>query len=136
MGMKESGGEIGRLSAVVDQTPEQFSLLAGSAPAFYASLLCGAVGGVFALACVVPQLCVELYNLVAANRLVEARGLQRALTPLARIITRIHCVSALKAVLPLVGYIGGEPRFPLRPVSGDVVLQLRQLLTELGESLS
>ena len=33
IGMKESGGDIGTLSAVVDQTPDEFSLLAGSAHA-------------------------------------------------------------------------------------------------------
>ena len=81
IGMKESGGDIGTLSTVVDQTLDEFSLLAGSVPAFYASLLCRAVGGVLALACVVPHLCVELYGLVQSNRLPEARALQRTLSP-------------------------------------------------------
>ena len=113
--LKESGGDIGTLSAVVDQTPDEFSLLAGSAPAFYASLLCGAVGGVLAVACVVPHLCVELYGLVQSSRLPEARALQRTLTPLARLVTREHGVPGLKAALSLVGFTGGEPRRPLRP---------------------
>ena len=131
IGMKESGGDIGRLSAVVDQTPDEFSLLAGSAPAFYASLLCGAVGGVLALACVVPHLCIELYGLVQLNRLPEGRALQRTLTPLAHLVTRVHGVPGLKAALSLVGYIGGAPRRPLRPVSDSTVEELRQALAQL-----
>ena len=131
IGMKESGGDIAALSAIVDRTPDGFSLLVGSEPAFYASLLCGAVGGVLALACVVPQPCVELYNLVCSNRLAEARELQRALMPLARLITRVHGVPGLKAALSLVGYVGGEPRPPLRPVSESIVEEIRQVLAEL-----
>ena len=131
IGMKESSGDIGTLSAVVDQTPDEFSLLAGSAPAFYASLLCGAVGGVLAVACVVPHLCVELYGLVQSGRLPEARELQRTLTPLARLVTREHGVPGLKAALSLVGYIGGEPRRPLRPVPDTTVEELRQALAQL-----
>ena len=44
-GMKESGGDIGFISELVDATPDDFQVLAGSAPAFYASLLSGAAGG-------------------------------------------------------------------------------------------
>ncbi len=131
IGLKESGGDIGTLSAVVDQTPDEFSLLAGSAPAFYASLLCGAVGGVLAVACVVPHLCVELYGLVQSGRLPEARELQRTLTPLARLVTREHGVPGLKAALSLVGFTGGEPRRPLRPVPDSTVEELRQALAQL-----
>ena len=110
VGMKESGSDIGFVSALVDETPTDFALLTGSAPAFYVSLVSGAVGGVLALACVVPDLCVELYDLVRSNRLAEARALQRQLTPFARLITSVHGVPGLKAALSMMGYAGGVPR--------------------------
>ena len=132
VGIKESGSDIGFISTLVDQTPEDFRVLAGSAPALYASLLSGAAGGVLALACVVPDLCVQLFDLVSAGRLSEARALQRRVAPLAQLITRVHGVPGLKAALSMVGYIGGEPRPPLRPVPPSVVDQLRRSLIPLG----
>ena len=108
--------------------------LTGSAPAFYASLLAGAAGGVMALACVVPDLCVELYDLVRLNQLTEARTLQRQLTPLARLVTTVYGVPGLKAALSLVGYHGGDPRPPLAAVSSTAVAELRRALDELDAS--
>ena len=132
VGMKESGSDLRFVAALVDHTPDDFSVLAGSAPAFYASLLVGAAGGVLALACVVPDLCVELYELVQANRLPEARELQRQLTPLAALVTSANGVPGLKAALSLLGFTAGDPRPPLRPVLADVVTQLREALDELN----
>ncbi len=131
-GMKESGGDIGFISELVDATPDDFRLLAGSAPAFYASLLSGAAGGILALASVVPEFCVELFNLVDARRLTEARALQRRLTPLARLVTRVHGVPGLKAALAVAGYAGGDPRPPLRPVAPAAVDEIRRALAALA----
>lgn len=131
IGIKESGSDIGFISALVDVTPGEFSVLVGSAPAFYAGLLSGAAGGVLALASIVPELCVELYDLVQSNQLAEARALQRELSSLARVVTRAHGVAGLKAALSIVGYIGGEPRPPLRPVSEAAQTGLRQALARL-----
>lgn len=134
-GMKESGGDIGFISELVDATPDGpdgFQLLAGSAPAFYASLLSGAAGGILALASVVPALCVELFDLVDARRLAEARALQRQLTPLARLVTRVHGVPGLKAALAAAGYAGGDPRPPLRPVQADAADEIRRALAALA----
>ena len=131
VGVKESGPDIGFVSVLVDVTPQEFSVLVGSAPAFYAGLLSGAAGGVLALACIVPELCVELFNLVQSNQLAEARALQHELARLARLITRANGVAGLKAALSIVGYSAGEPRLPLRPVSEAARTELRQALARL-----
>ena len=131
-GMKESGGDIGFLSELIDATPDDFHVLAGSAPAFYASLLSGAAGGILALAAVAPELCVELFDLVRARRLAEARALQRQLTPLARLVTRVHGVPGLKAALTAAGYAGGDPRPPLRPVGPAASEEIRRELAALA----
>ena len=128
VGMKESGSDIAFISALVDETPDDFAVLAGSAPVFYASLVSGATGGVLALAAAVPRLCVQLFDLVTAGRLAEARVLQRRLTPLARLLTRVHGVPGLKAALDIAGYAGGAPRPPLLPVGREAVAEIRQAL--------
>ncbi len=132
IGIKESGGDAGFVSSLVDETPAEFSVLVGSAPTFYSSLLCGAAGGIMALACVVPGPCVELFELVRSRRLDEARSLQRRLTPLARLVTRAHGVPGLKAALDLTGYVGGVPRPPLLPPSREIHDELTRALDTLG----
>ncbi len=132
IGMKESGGDAGFVSALVDETAEDFQVLVGSAPTFYSSLLCGAAGGIMAAACVAPEQCVELYQLVRQGRLDAARTLQRRLTPLARLVTRRFGVPGLKAALDLIGFVGGPPRPPLLPVALEAEAELRAALEDLG----
>ncbi|MCY3846245.1 MAG: dihydrodipicolinate synthase family protein [Acidobacteria bacterium] len=132
VGMKESGSDLRFVSALIDSTPDDFAVMAGSAPVFFASLLVGAAGGILALASAVPDLCVELYDRVRAGRLDEARALQRRLTPLAGLVTSTHGVPGLKAALSLLGYAAGDPRPPLRPVGPDAVDDIRRALAELA----
>ena len=83
-GMKESGGDIGQIAEYVSRTPDDFSVLAGSATTLFQALCAGCDGAILALAALVPDACVEMRNLVSEGRLDEGRALQRRLMPLAR----------------------------------------------------
>jgi dihydrodipicolinate synthase/N-acetylneuraminate lyase len=135
VGIKETGTDAAQLSAFVDVTATaSFSVIAGTAPTFFAALTVGAVGGILAAACVVPDLCITLYELAVGGRTAEARALQRRLTPIARMVTTTYGVPGLKAAMDLNGYRGGEPRLPLSPASPDAVEHLRAELARLRES--
>jgi 4-hydroxy-2-oxoglutarate aldolase len=121
IGLKESAPDIALVADFVASTPRAFQVLVGSAPTLYPSLCVGATGGIVALACVVPDLCVRLLALVDEGRHGEARELQRQLTPLARSITATYGVGGLKAALELAGYIGGDPRRPLGAATPQAV---------------
>jgi 4-hydroxy-2-oxoglutarate aldolase len=129
VGMKESGSDIGAIADVVARTPDDFTVLAGSATTLFHALCAGCDGGVLALAALVPDECAEMQRLVAARRLDEARQLQQRLMPLARLVGGKHGVAGLKAVLTATGYEGGFPRPPLRPASADAAAELKR---ELG----
>lgn len=131
-GLKESGGNLAQIADQVALTPDEFPVVVGSAPTLYPSLLVGAAGGVVAVANVVPDLVVRLYELTMAGRHDEALALQRALTPLARAVTTTWGVPALKATMTLAGYRGGAPRPPLRPVPPEVVVELERMLAALA----
>jgi 4-hydroxy-2-oxoglutarate aldolase len=121
VGIKESGGDVDRIADDVSRVPDRFTVLCGSMPVFHASLLAGARGGVLALACVLPDEAVRLFDLFAAGRHDEAAALQRRLAPLARLVTSVHGVPGLKAALDLVGFAGGAPRPPLPPASPHAI---------------
>jgi len=125
LGLKESGPDMGYVGALVDLAPDGFNVLVGSAPTFFASLALGADGGILALACVAPDACVKIYELVVAGRYDEARELQRQVTPIAKLVTSIHGVPGLKAALSLIGFVGGRPRLPLEPVGNEAISHIR-----------
>jgi len=132
VGIKESGSDLKYASALIANTPDDFVLLAGSAPVFYPCLLVGATGGVLALASVAPDLCVELYDLAQSGRHSEALELQRRLTPLAGLVTSRYGVPGLKAALSLLGFRAGEPRLPLQPIKSEAIDEIRVVLDRLG----
>lgn len=131
VGMKESGSDLTYVSALIDATPDDFAVMAGSAPIFCPALVMGASGGVLAVASVATDLCTDLYDAVCAGRLGEARALQRRLTPVARLVTSAHGIPGLKAAVTLLGFTVGDPRPPLRPAGRAAVEQLRAAVESL-----
>ena len=135
-GIKETTVDAGQIGAYVDASQGQdFAVLAGSAPALYAALCLGARGAILAAACIVPKLCVQLYDRFASGDHAGARDLQRRLNPIASAVTSGHGVPGLKAAMDITGYVGGLPRSPLLPASQAAVDALRETLKPLKEFL-
>lgn len=132
VGIKESGSDIAQIAEYASRTPEDFSVLAGSAATFVHALCAGCDGAVLALAALVPREVVSLAALVDEGRLDEARSLQRRLLPLARSVGAQYGVPGLKAALELMGFAAGAPRAPLMPVSPGIIDTLRAQLDALG----
>jgi len=131
VGIKESGSDIGQIAEYVARTPDDFTVLAGSATTLVHALCAGCDGAILALASLAPAECVSMATLVREKRLDEATTLQRRLMPLARSVGTTYGVPGLKAALELKGYAGGPPRPPLRPVSSEVVDIIRRQLDAL-----
>jgi 4-hydroxy-2-oxoglutarate aldolase len=130
-GLKDSNGDIAQVAGVVSRVPAGFTVLVGSAATLYPAMLMGASGGIVAVANVVPDVCVKLYDLVRAGRHDEARALQRKLTPLANAVTAGYSIAGLKAAMDIAGYVGGDVRRPLRPAKPDAREVLQRLYEEL-----
>ena len=132
VGLKESGSDIAQIAEYVARTPEDFTVLAGSATTFFQALCAGVDGAILALAALVPEACAEIARLVGDGRIAEARALQNRLLPLARSVGGTHGVAGLKAALDLTGYAGGLPRPPLRPAAPHAIETIRGQLEALG----
>lgn len=133
VGIKESGGDVAQIADLVAATPDSFTVLAGSAATFHAALTVGASGGILAIGCVVPEACVQLYELSNQGRHDEARALQRRLLPLARLLGSTHGVPGLKAASHLIGCDVGFPRPPLQPLPESAVGAIRDALQTFQE---
>jgi 4-hydroxy-2-oxoglutarate aldolase len=131
-GIKESGGDVDRIANDVASVPDRFAVLCGSMPVFHPSLLAGARGGVLALACVLPDEAVRLFDLFASGRHDDAAALQRRLAPLARLVTSAYGVPGLKAALDVVGFAGGAPRPPLAPAPAQAIEAIEAALARFN----
>ena len=117
IGIKESSGNVQRVAEIIHATPPTFQTLVGSATTLYPSLVMGAVGGVLAMACALPDLCVELYEAARAGDADRARILQhRLLAPTLKILGE-HGIPGLKYAMDRLGYYGGASRRPLLPLT-------------------
>jgi 4-hydroxy-2-oxoglutarate aldolase len=133
IGMKESNADIAQIADLVSGTPADFQVLAGTTSTFYAALCVGAVGGILAPACVIPDACVRLFEFARAGRHAEAVQLQRELVPLARLLGQAYGVPGLKAALNLIGYDVGMPRPPLQPAPDTAADALRDAIAHFEE---
>ena len=131
IGIKDSSGNIGQLSEIISLSQKGFAIFVGSAPVFFPALCVGAVGGILAVANVVPQECVQLQNLFRVRKFDEARALQNRLTPLAKAVTTKYGIGGLKLAMDLAGYFGGNPRSPLKRPDREVEEDLKRLLAQL-----
>lgn len=128
IGIKESSGNVKLAGEIVTAAGPGFQTLVGSAQTFYGSLQAGAVGGILGIACVLPELCVELHRASMASDARLADELQQRLhAPSVLIVSQLG-VPAVKYGMDCVGYFGGEPRSPLLPLTEAQKQQLREVL--------
>ncbi len=133
IGIKDSSGNIDQLSEIVHLSKKGFAVFVGSAPVFFPALCVGAIGGILAIANVVPEECVKIYTLFQQNKLNKARALQNRLTPLAKAVTVENGIGGLKMAMDLNGYFGGEPRAPLKRPGPEIEKDLKRLLAYLKD---
>jgi 4-hydroxy-2-oxoglutarate aldolase len=132
VGVKDSGGNIVQIAEIIAGSPDDFSVFAGSGSFLYPTLALGGVGGTLAVANILPELCVQLYDAMQAGDHATARELQlRLLEPNAAVTSRFG-IAGLKVALDMLGYKGGLPRRPMLPLGESQQEELRQILQRVG----
>jgi len=127
-GIKDSAGSPQRSGEIVRQSPAGFQTVVGSAQNFAASLAAGARGGVLALACVLPELCAELYQAHTRGELARVAEIQRLIAGPAVAVVGKYGPAGVKYAMDLRGYYGGPPRPPLQRPAGDSAAEITQSL--------
>lgn len=118
MGIKESSGNVQRVTEIIHACPPAFQTLVGSGTTIYSSLNVGAVGGILGIACVLPELCVELYQTAGnaaagtAGSASRAAALQHILLNPTITIVAKYGVPGTKYAMDQMGYKGGHSRRP------------------------
>jgi 4-hydroxy-tetrahydrodipicolinate synthase len=133
--VKESTGEIGRISTLLRRCGDRLGVFCGGDTVAFESLALGVVGWVGGVANVVPRSHVELYRLVIEKRdFAAARKLYFQMLPLLNLMEGGGKYTQwVKAACGLMGRPVGAPRGPLREATAAELRQLKAALVELPE---
>jgi 4-hydroxy-2-oxoglutarate aldolase len=130
IGMKDSSNDIEKFGETVNLVGQDFAMMIGNGTVFSEALQSGARGGILAVGCAVPDLCLEIYRAGQSEDVVRAGALQEKLTPLARAVTKTYGVGGLKTAMEMAGYVGGAVRAPLRLPNEEARAEIKSLLRE------
>lgn len=128
IGIKDSSADVDRLRETVKLVRKEFAVLTGNGTVLCEALTAGACGGILAVACVAPALCIAISCAVDSGETETAARLQSKLTPLAQAVTTRFGIGGLKVALDIRDYIGGAVRAPLAVPDDEVVEEIRRCL--------
>jgi dihydrodipicolinate synthase/N-acetylneuraminate lyase len=129
IGVKDSSNDVAGFRRTVELCPKDFAVMTGNGTVLLDALRAGATGGILAVGCVVPEVCVEIFRSFAAGK--DAEKLQEELTPLASAVTTKYGIGGLKAALDFAGYRGGAVRAPLRPPDEAARAEIKSVLDRI-----
>ena len=135
IGIKESSGNLQRVSEMIAGAPARFQVLVGSAPTVYPALTVGARGAILALASALPEKCATLYQYFKQGQLDKAKELQRSLLRASKLIVSEMGIAGVKYVMDRRGYRGGIPRLPLPSLSAEQKSKLAAFLATLEQPI-
>jgi len=117
-------------------TPNDFVVLTGNGTVLCDALRAGADGAILAVGCVVPELCLAIFQAANAGEHERAAALQEKLTPLAQAVTTKYGIGGLKAALDMIGLIGGAVRAPLQSPNEAALHEIGRLLAETRSAIT
>ncbi len=132
VGIKDSGGNIVQISEIIANTPDDFSVFAGSGSFLLPALVMGAAGGTLAVANIMADQCAAVQSSLAAGDLETAVARQRNILAPNAAVTGGFGIPGLKAAMDMLGYFGGPPRKPLLPLPEEDKARLRDVLIAAG----
>jgi 4-hydroxy-2-oxoglutarate aldolase len=134
IGIKDSSADIAQLLETVRRVRRDFAVMIGNGAVLCEALQAGARGGILAVGCVVPQLCLEIYRAVQAGEIDLAKRLQKKLSPLAHAVTKTYGIGGLKTAMEMVGFAGGAVRQPLLRPNETAAAEIERLVSEATHS--
>ena len=132
IGIKDTSGNIVQLAELNRDCEKNFIVFAGNAGYLLPALSVGAKGATLALANILPEDCCKLVSLFKQGNIEEAKELQLKMLEINFTVTGKYGVPALKVALDYLGYKGGYPRRPLRPLGDQEKAAVKDILINYG----
>lgn len=131
LGIKESSGNVEKMSRMLAECRKGFQILNGSATALWPALQAGATGAILAFANAAPYAVITIWEAYRTREAEAGQDWQERITRAAELVTVIHSVPGLKHAMDLNGYYGGPPRLPLIPVRDEAKRDIAEAFAKL-----
>ena len=132
VGLKDSSGDVKRFADYSNACDKRCRMFVGNGALLYTALELGAVGGILGIGQIAPKMCAAIIEAHRQGDAQRAGSIQEKLVPVHREIVAAHGPIGTKAALDLLGYSGGRPRSPLRPLSEKDRKKVEQVMHEAG----
>lgn len=132
IGIKDSSGDLAydqEIQQLVSN--ENFRILIGSASVLMPGFILGMRGAIVAIANAMPNLPIKILKSCASDWQ-EALALHRRMFSPARMVTTQFGIPGLKYAMDLMGFHGGYPRAPLKPLREEQKLMLQDVFRLAG----
>lgn len=137
IGMKDSTGDIPQLATFCRVTAGQdFTILVGTAGAWYPALAMGVTAGIHALANCCPEAGIAAQKAFDTGDWMRSRAIYQAAFPLNAAVTGTYGVAGLKYACELAGYHGGYVRCPLQELDAGAKQAVEKIVRKTEEDLS
>jgi 4-hydroxy-tetrahydrodipicolinate synthase len=117
VGLKDSDRDVASILTKIRRVGGHISILSGDDDLGFATLLSGAVGGLWAAPNVAPRLCVEMYCACRDGDVDRARSLHNRLHQLVDAYFVVNHPGPLKEIMAMSGRPVGPARSPLQPMT-------------------
>ena len=122
--------EVDNIIGLVEETPEDFSVLIGRDNLILDALRAGAAGAIASTANIAPAISVGIYNAFVAGDLDEARSRQEELVPLRALLDKATFPVVLKEGLRMAGVEAGYCLQPAGELTEPYRTQLAEYVAE------
>ncbi|HEY5224489.1 MAG TPA: dihydrodipicolinate synthase family protein [Microbacteriaceae bacterium] len=131
--LKDTSGDAVALAELLAVRSGQIKAFNGWDTLTFFGIASGAEASVWGAAGVVPELAVDLWNVLAGQKdLARARELWKPLWELSDFLESGSYVAGIKAALEIVGHPAGPARLPVQPLSASERARLTGILERAG----
>lgn len=129
--LKDASANTGNLLNIMNRLRDRLKIFSASAHIPLFVMMLGGVGWMAGPACVIPRQSVRLYEMAVERKWDEALELQKRLWSINRIFQKYALAPCIKACLEMQGFLVGDPIPPLRPLSGQALVDIQSVLRDL-----
>ncbi len=131
--LKDTSGDAVTLTDLIVHRGDAIKAFNGWDTLTFTGLALGAEASVWGTAGVVPELAVELWNVLAEKGdLIEGRRLWAPLWEISDFLESVNYVAGIKAGLELIGHPAGPARKPIQPLPVADRARFAEILTRAG----
>ncbi|MBW2364355.1 MAG: dihydrodipicolinate synthase family protein [Deltaproteobacteria bacterium] len=130
--LKDASGNTGKLLSIVNALHDRIKIFSASAHIPVFVFMMGGVGWMAGPACLIPEQCVDLFNLAQQKNWKEALELQKKLWSLNVAFQKYSLAACVKAGLEMQGFPVGSPMPPQGQIDEKGKKIVYQILDNIG----